>query len=280
MVGENIKKLRKEKGMTQKNLADALFVTAQAVSRWENGEVEPSITTISQIAKLFNVPLELLINTNEDILETTESLENIENTKLNENQNNNVVLAVCEECNKPIYDANEIVRKNNGKFKVVLCKECNKKNIDMQTNKATKIGVSRRIKSFIVGGILATLIIAMGLYSSIIIQDIYIFLTFFVIAIMSFTFSSCCLLANNFVRDLVSEIFSLGFVKMPGIIFSLSLDGLLWLLTIKLLFWIIGFVLAVLTGILAILVGGIMSVFVYPFAIIKNYKKPYEHDFI
>ena len=36
MIGGNIKKLRLEQGMTQKNLADKLFVSAQAVSRWEN----------------------------------------------------------------------------------------------------------------------------------------------------------------------------------------------------------------------------------------------------
>ena len=40
MIGNNIKRLRTERGMTQKALADKLFVSAQAVSRWENNEVE------------------------------------------------------------------------------------------------------------------------------------------------------------------------------------------------------------------------------------------------
>ena len=43
MIGNNIKKLRMQRGMTQKNLADLLFVSPQAVSRWENNEVEPSL---------------------------------------------------------------------------------------------------------------------------------------------------------------------------------------------------------------------------------------------
>ena len=55
MIGDNIRALRTEKGMTQKEIADRLFVTAQAVSRWENGEVEPSLNTIMELAKIFGV---------------------------------------------------------------------------------------------------------------------------------------------------------------------------------------------------------------------------------
>ena len=55
MIGQNIRRLRTEKQMTQKALADKLFVTAQAVSRWENGEVEPSLSTVTEIARIFNV---------------------------------------------------------------------------------------------------------------------------------------------------------------------------------------------------------------------------------
>ena len=55
MIGATIKKLRVQQGMTQKNLADKLFVSAQAVSRWENNEVEPSIGTITEMAKIFGV---------------------------------------------------------------------------------------------------------------------------------------------------------------------------------------------------------------------------------
>ena len=50
MIGEKIKSLRLENSLTQKELAEKLYVTAQAVSRWENNEVEPSISTIAEIA--------------------------------------------------------------------------------------------------------------------------------------------------------------------------------------------------------------------------------------
>jgi hypothetical protein len=61
-----------------------------------------------------------------------------------------------------------------------------------------------------------------------------------------------------------------GFVRMPGVIFTLDLDGLIWLLTVKLLFWVIGIILAICCGILGIIVGMVVSVFVYPSALIKN----------
>lgn len=65
MLGDRIKKFRLEKGLTQKDLADKLYVTAQAVSRWENNEVEPSVKTITEIAILFDVSVSKLIGEEE-----------------------------------------------------------------------------------------------------------------------------------------------------------------------------------------------------------------------
>ena len=70
----------------------------------------------------------------------------------------------------------------------------------------------------------------------------------------------------------MANVFSWGFVSMPGLIFELDLDGIIWLLTVKLLFWILGFVLAILCGILAIALGLIVSIFVYPYALVVNLR--------
>ena len=69
---------------------------------------------------------------------------------------------------------------------------------------------------------------------------------------------------------MILEIFSWGFVRMPGVIFELDLDGILWLITVKLLFWILGLILAALAGLLAIALGLALSLVVYPFALYKN----------
>lgn len=125
--------------------------------------------------------------------------------------------------------------------------------------------MKKRIHSFVWGGLAAVICVIIGIATS----NVGIWLG---LALTSFTLISCLILNNNFVGDMVLEIFSWGFVKMPGLIFTLDLDGLIWLLTVKLLFWVIGLILATICGILAIALGLIVSVFVYPFAIIKNIR--------
>ena len=52
-TGSFISQLRKEKGLTQKQLADVLGVTDKAVSRWETAKNYPDIELLEQIAQFF-----------------------------------------------------------------------------------------------------------------------------------------------------------------------------------------------------------------------------------
>ncbi len=61
IVGENIKKSREKKGLSQENLADALNVTRQTVSSWETGRTEPDLDTLHRIAQVLEVTVEELI---------------------------------------------------------------------------------------------------------------------------------------------------------------------------------------------------------------------------
>lgn len=45
--------LRTQKGLTQDELAEKVFVTRQAVSRWENGETIPNTETLKLLSKIF-----------------------------------------------------------------------------------------------------------------------------------------------------------------------------------------------------------------------------------
>lgn len=132
------------------------------------------------------------------------------------------------------------------------------------------MALKRRCYSFVFGGIGGAICLAIGSFAWTKFGDYIDFIIWAVIGIGIFSLVSCWILDNNFVGDVVSEIFQWGFVKFPGLIFTLDLDEIIWLLSVKLLFWIIGMILAILAGILAITVGAIISIFVYPYAIYKN----------
>ncbi len=60
--GEFLYQLRKEKGMTQAELADALGVTNKAVSKWETGEAMPETALLKPLARIFGVTVDELLD--------------------------------------------------------------------------------------------------------------------------------------------------------------------------------------------------------------------------
>ena len=63
--GAYISRMRKERDMPQSKLADLLNVTRQAVSKWERGEGFPDITILCELANVFGVSVDALINAGE-----------------------------------------------------------------------------------------------------------------------------------------------------------------------------------------------------------------------
>lgn len=92
-----ILKLRTTKGLSQDELAEKVFVTRQAVSRWENGETIPSTETLKLLSKLFDVSINTLLGSPRKL--------------------------VCECCGMPIDDAN-ISHDKDGSLNEEYCKWC------------------------------------------------------------------------------------------------------------------------------------------------------------
>ena len=67
-LSEKIQKLRKEKGLTQEQFAEQLFVSRTAVSKWETGRGTPSIESLKQIADLFHITLDQLLSAEEIVI--------------------------------------------------------------------------------------------------------------------------------------------------------------------------------------------------------------------
>ena len=349
--GEKIAQLRKTNGMTQEELGKILNVTYQAVSKWERNESLPDFITMSQIAKIFNVPLSYF-EENGELKYKEENGETAESNNIN-------YIGTCTVCGKMLKEGDEYV--DNPKL---VCKSCSEK--AEQAKNAAAAGAKRdkkyraekTLKEELGGGVDVKLIISLilAVVSYVIMtvvtlgnteEDKYllgfvtlfvplavfgivhaiwdfiddlrdadgaegytrnlslivagsfaavhaiIFLVFFLTidksgyfialmiigAIISFTFVSQFLWGGA-----VKEIFTGGgfTFKVPGIIFALSVESILWMIIIKILLGILSALLFVVTTVLFAVVAMVGSVFLFIPSVIsktvkdKNAKKNYK----
>ena len=59
---QKLQELRKQKGLTQEELAKSLYVSRTAISKWESGRGYPSIDSLKEIAKFFSVTVDQLLS--------------------------------------------------------------------------------------------------------------------------------------------------------------------------------------------------------------------------
>lgn len=291
-LGERIKQARTNKGWSQEILASMVHVTRQAVAKWETDENEPSIEMIKTLASVLGVSVMYLLDEVEEVEEKKEPQQS-ENTILtntiSEKDKQEIAdsvaekvkpaLGVCDYCHKVITDPDDYHHKefhssHGGTRTRTLCDSCfqNKIKAD-KVAKDTSI-VKKRRRAYVWGVIIALVYLAISLPISISLkgsnQVIGIIISI-IGCVLMFTFIGCIFLNNNFVGEIWIEIMSWGFVKMPGVIFTLDLDGIFFLLTVKLFLWILGIIIALFMFSLATSIGMIVSVFVYPSAIKKSY---------
>ena len=90
-------KLRTEKGLSQDELAEKVFVTRQAVSRWENGETIPNTETLKLLSELFDVSINTLLASPHPL--------------------------ICKCCGKPLEESN-FSKETDGRVNEEYCKWC------------------------------------------------------------------------------------------------------------------------------------------------------------
>lgn len=94
---EVILDLRTKSGLSQEELANKVFVTRQAVSRWENGETIPNAETLKLLSKLFDVSINTLLGSPRKL--------------------------ICQCCGMPLGDSTTS-RESDGSFNEEYCKWC------------------------------------------------------------------------------------------------------------------------------------------------------------
>ena len=62
---EKLQELRKQRGLTQEELAQALYVSRTAISKWESGRGYPNIESLKAIAKFFAITIDELLSGDE-----------------------------------------------------------------------------------------------------------------------------------------------------------------------------------------------------------------------
>ena len=92
-----LRELRIKNGLSQEKLAEKLFVTRQAISRWENGETTPNTETLKLLSKEFDVSINTLLGSPQKL--------------------------VCQCCGMPLEDGN-ISKEPDGFFNEEYCNQC------------------------------------------------------------------------------------------------------------------------------------------------------------
>ena len=64
-LGEQIKRAREERRLTQEQLAEAMEISRQAVSKWESGASDPSTANLLALAELYGVTVQELLENQE-----------------------------------------------------------------------------------------------------------------------------------------------------------------------------------------------------------------------
>ena len=303
-LGQKLKKLRTEKGLTQKDLADQLHVTFQTVSKWENDENEPDIATLRELARLFGCSVDYLISEEDDSEvveeateeETTEevlsgSTETVRETVIIRERE----LHVCERCRRDIPEGDLVMedvcvrsggRGRSAEYrKAYYHRHCLEElNLEREENKrrAKKAHASSAKKKCFGWGIAAG-IIGFGIALAIFLcnrQYVHPALGVLYSILIGYGMFAMlyCILSGSYIGDVFVWCAGLS-IKFPGIIFSWDLGGFAFLIAMKVLFAILGFLIGVLALLFAICLSAALGGISFPFILIHNIHTDYEDAF-
>ncbi|MDD6995583.1 MAG: helix-turn-helix transcriptional regulator [Candidatus Borkfalkiaceae bacterium] len=276
-IGRAIQTLRKRKNLTQSDLAGELNVSGQAVSKWENNLSQPDLDTMQRIMQIFGVTWEefrALCEGNEEKLAQAEEQTAKQNAEVAasaamqaaarageaaaEIKAQPQLLGVCAYCGKALYREKEIGVKTP-KTVCVSCAAHAKQKIKGEKAEKSKSFRNAMIIPAIIVGILALIAVIIGLTG----EAGATALVYIPLAVLIWLPIPQIFWEEDPV-DWVFETICCKTIRMPGVIFELDIDGILWAIAVKCLLS----VLSVLLGVMLFLLGYIICMVLAPFSFV------------
>ena len=281
-LGRKLANYRKLAGLTQQQLGERLNLSAQAISKWEKDLTEPDLATLRVLADLYKVTVDELLDLNSGFQNPNAGdAEVVQEEKLftqaigfckecgmtvtEENLGTTEPAVLCKKCvaagEERVRRAAEQERRKRAAAAAASARELEERRSRLKKHRAWAFSVSA-----LVGGVFLLLVL-LGSIDSFGVGDAF-FMLIGTYVVFSFIF---CLFYDCVVQDVVVDWFGKSF-DAPGLIFTFDADGCLWYIGMKILFFVLGAILAVLAGIVGITLGLICAPFVFPF-VLRNVNR-------
>ncbi len=355
-VGQKIKELRHKKNITQKGLAERLNVSFQTVSKWENDENEPDVSTLKELANIFGCSVDELLGLETPKVEKPASIEQqmeerpvenkpeqsaIEQTTDNSQEQPTAVptanqtssqitpvivindtekpvetkaevkdetktviihqkeLHVCERCKKDIpedqlemeqicvrhrhrglapiyrqaYYHKDCLRQKRAEEEKAAQK---KREIDVHNAKTKCFGWSGALGAL---SLIASLLIMLLVPSAKAVIEPGFAVLYSVLIGYGMFAALYCILSGSYIAHVFVWCATRS-IKFPSLIFSWSWDGLEWLIGMKILFAILGFLFGIATLVFAIGFSVALGAISFPFVLIHDIHTGYENTLV
>ena len=300
-LGQKIKKLRTDKGLTQKDLADQLHVTFQTVSKWESDTNEPDIATLKELSKFFNCSLDYLLSDSDEEKKeepipepVVAPVEQVTKTIIIHQKE----LHVCRRCGKDIPEDELAVEhltksERHGKTHHTVpagdayyhkeCLEIIQKEREAETARIKTANAKRSKRlSFgwgIAGGVTAFVIslVVMLIAGKNAIHPVVAVLLNLLIGYLIFSMIYC-IITGSYISDVFLNCASVS-IRFPGLIFSWDIEGFIWAISMKILFATLGFLFGLFTLAFAIVASAALGGVSFPFVLIHNIHTNYVDAF-
>ena len=299
-LGQKIKKLRMEKNLTQKELADQVYVTFQTVSKWEKDENEPDVATLRELSKLFDCSLDYLLKEDEEEQKKTEIVDVAPAVVPTEPVTKTIIIHqkekhVCARCKKDIEDENDLEidhvcvrpysRSHPAQYRDdYYHKEClkltNIERANAEKKKKRLAGARSKKLSFgwgIAGGTVA-LAIALAVFLAVpeLKAAVHPALAVLYSVLIGYGIFATlyCIISGSYIADVFLGVAGWS-IKMPGVIFTWDIDGIVWAICMKIFLAILGFLLGVMMVGLAVAISALLASVSFPFILVHNIHTQY-----